>query len=296
MRVPRGQLEDEVLLDHEYGIADIAKAPRELGREPSGDEHSEGSARIRTLARRLRPHVLLFVYRGTLDRAIRHGRGLASRSAYGFSKELDALFGSAVFVFPMPGTPCTKETAGRVMRELRGALDAYGRARPPQIRVPATPSGPPRLRRPPDIDADTIEVEELGKVRYVGVDAPWTKYPRRPVERMAKEAYGANRKLVEGKRVSLEVDAGKRDRYGRVLAYVRVGTTFVNAWLVVASYARVMTIPPSVTYKGRRDEKVPVLEVGAPHDATSANSEIISVNSWMQDGQPTSEASSQKAR
>lgn len=98
------------------------------------------------------------------------------------------------------------------------------------------------------IDGDTIEVEKLGTARYIGVDTPETKHPQKPVERMGQEAFEANRKLVEGKRVKLEFDAEQRDRYGRVLAYVYVGTTFVNAWLIEAGYAQVMTIPPNVKY------------------------------------------------
>ncbi len=98
------------------------------------------------------------------------------------------------------------------------------------------------------IDGDTIEVEGLGTVRYIGVDTPETKHPQKPVERMGQEAYEANRRLVEGKRVKLEFDVEQRDRYGRVLAYVYVGTTFVNAWLVEAGYAQVMTVPPNVKY------------------------------------------------
>ena len=85
-------------------------------------------------------------------------------------------------------------------------------------------------------------------MRFIGVDTPKIKRPSKPVERMGQEAFEANRKLVEGKRVKLEFDAERYDRYGRVLAYVYVGTTFVNAWLVEAGYAQVMTIPPNVKY------------------------------------------------
>ncbi len=110
------------------------------------------------------------------------------------------------------------------------------------------PSGLPDYAVLRVIDGDTIEVEGLGTVRYIGVDTPETKHPQKPVERMGKEAHEANRRLVEGKRVSLEFDAERRDRYGRIPAYVYVGTTFVNAWLVEAGYAQVMTVPPNVRY------------------------------------------------
>ncbi len=98
------------------------------------------------------------------------------------------------------------------------------------------------------VDGDTIDVVGLGKVRYIGVNAPETKHPSRPVEWMGQEAYEANCRLVEGKRVKLEFDIETHDRYGRLLAYAYVGGTFVNAWLVEAGYAQVMTIPPNVRY------------------------------------------------
>ena len=98
------------------------------------------------------------------------------------------------------------------------------------------------------IDGDTIEVERIGKVRYIGVDSPETKHPSRNPELYGKEAFEANRRLVEDKRVKLELDVGERDRYGRVLAYVYVGDIFVNAWLVANGYAQVMTVPPNVRY------------------------------------------------
>ncbi len=42
----------------------------------------------------------------------------------------------------------------------------------------------------------------------------------------------------------------KRDKYGRLLAYVyREDGTFVNAWLVEHGFAMVMTIPPNVKHQ-----------------------------------------------
>lgn len=42
----------------------------------------------------------------------------------------------------------------------------------------------------------------------------------------------------------------KRDKYGRLLAYVYLEDgTFVNAWLVENGYAMVMTVPPNVKYQ-----------------------------------------------
>lgn len=105
------------------------------------------------------------------------------------------------------------------------------------------------------IDGDTIRLSNGEKVRYIGVNTPETHHPTVGVERYGIESYEANKKLVEGQRVRLEFDVQKRDRYGRLLAYVYlpvqagVRDIFVNAWLVENGYAQVMTIPPNVKYQ-----------------------------------------------
>jgi len=101
------------------------------------------------------------------------------------------------------------------------------------------------------IDGDTIEVSINGvreKVRYIGIDAPETVHPSKPVEWMGKEASEANRRLVEGKTVYLEKDISERDKYGRLLRYVWLGSLLVNAELVRLGYAKVSTYPPDVKY------------------------------------------------
>ncbi len=104
------------------------------------------------------------------------------------------------------------------------------------------------------VDGDTIIVDYEGRperVRYIGIDTPETVDPRRPVEVYGKEAAAANRRMVEGRRVRLEFDVERRDRYGRLLAYVWVGDTLVNDWLVRNGYAQVATYPPNVRYVDR---------------------------------------------
>jgi micrococcal nuclease len=90
------------------------------------------------------------------------------------------------------------------------------------------------------IDGDTIELEGGVKVRYIGIDTPETVHPSKPVQFMGKEASAFNRQLVEGKDVRLEYDVQRTDKYGRTLAYVYVGDTFVNAELVKQGYAQIM--------------------------------------------------------
>ena len=70
------------------------------------------------------------------------------------------------------------------------------------------------------IDGDTIVVEGVGTVRLIGVDTPETVDPRRPVGYFGKEASDFTKQLATGKRVRLEFDQDRIDRYGRTLAYV----------------------------------------------------------------------------
>ena len=102
------------------------------------------------------------------------------------------------------------------------------------------------------VDGDTINVrigDRTETVRYIGMNTPELHHPTKGVEPLAREATEANRKLVEGQTVRLELDVQERDRYGRLLAYVYVGDMMINAELVAQGYAQVMTIPPNVKYQ-----------------------------------------------
>jgi len=95
------------------------------------------------------------------------------------------------------------------------------------------------------VDGDTIIVRYRGKterVRLIGVDTPETVHPNKPVEYFGKEASAFTKKLLPaGTRVRLEFDWQPRDKYGRLLAYVYVGTTFVNAEIVRQGYGHAYT-------------------------------------------------------
>ena len=84
----------------------------------------------------------------------------------------------------------------------------------------------------------------------LGVDTPEVD-PNIGVECFGKQASELNRELVEGEQVRLVFDAERRDRYDRLLAYVYVGETFVNAELVRRGYARTLTIEPNDTFAER---------------------------------------------
>ena len=99
------------------------------------------------------------------------------------------------------------------------------------------------------IDGDTIKLENGEVVRYIGINAPETAHPQKPVQCFGYEASNKNKELVEGKIVRLEKDISETDKYGRLLRYVWVGNVFVNDYLVRNGYAYSSTYPPDVKYQ-----------------------------------------------
>jgi micrococcal nuclease len=101
----------------------------------------------------------------------------------------------------------------------------------------------------PTGDALYVSVgNRIETVRYIGIRRPDIAHPTRGRE-YEEVARRANSELVEGKWVTLILDAQPRDRYGQLLAYVYVGTRFLNAELVHQGYAEAATYPPNVRYQ-----------------------------------------------
>lgn len=104
------------------------------------------------------------------------------------------------------------------------------------------------------VDGDTIDVLLDGgsvPVRYIGIDTPESGWPADRPEPLSLEATERNRRLVEGRTVRLLIGEEPFDRYDRLLAYVFVGDTMVNAELVEAGLAETLTIPPNDRFAGR---------------------------------------------
>ena len=98
------------------------------------------------------------------------------------------------------------------------------------------------------VDGDTIvvEIESIQeKIRLIGVDTPETVHPSKSVEYFGKEASAFTKKMVEGKKVKLDYDWQKRDKYGRLLAYVYLENgTFLNAEIIKQGYGFAYTKYP----------------------------------------------------
>ncbi len=112
------------------------------------------------------------------------------------------------------------------------------------------------------VDGDTIIVLLDGReerLRYIGIDAPESVTPDRPVECFGNDASAENARLVDGEVVYLERDVEERDQFGRLLRYVYVtgpdgDLVMVNLQLVAQGYAEAGFYPPNELHSGEMFE------------------------------------------
>jgi len=111
-------------------------------------------------------------------------------------------------------------------------------------------------------DGDTVELAGKYKVRLIGIDTPecWfgpklerdarrTGKSHQIIMAMGKRAKDAAQDLAGGKRVRLEFDIEKKDKYDRILAYVFLPDgRMMNAELLKMGYAKVYIFSPNVKY------------------------------------------------
>lgn len=137
-------------------------------------------------------------------------------------------------------------------------------------------------------DGDTLEIRQKVRgataVRLIGVDAPETVDPDRPVEPYGEEASAFTEDALEGERVALELGRDAKDGYGRLLAYVWTDKGMFEERLLSIGYGRLMTIAPNDDYAGclaaaeqtAKDEGIGLWandaaeEIGPPPETTSS--------------------------
>lgn len=92
------------------------------------------------------------------------------------------------------------------------------------------------------IDGDTLTDSRGLKIRLIGINAPEKNQPNFLVAKQKLEA------LVMGKKAQASFDVEKLDQYGRILAYLYVGDTFINSELLKSGVAILDTVPPDVSH------------------------------------------------
>ncbi|MBI5004366.1 thermonuclease family protein [Candidatus Kaiserbacteria bacterium] len=92
------------------------------------------------------------------------------------------------------------------------------------------------------VDGDTIDILKDGtkmRVRLLGIDTPEVVDPRKPVQCFGREASIEAHRLLDDTSVRVETDPSQDtyDKYGRLLAYVRLpDDTFVNKYMIARGY------------------------------------------------------------
>jgi micrococcal nuclease len=105
------------------------------------------------------------------------------------------------------------------------------------------------------IDGDTIAVSISGQsktIRLIGINAPESVDPRRPVQCFGEQASEELKRLLNGERVELISDPtqGTQDRFGRLLAYVyRDDGLFLNEHMIRDGYAYQYTYAAPYTFR-----------------------------------------------
>jgi micrococcal nuclease len=207
----------------------------------------------------------------------RFARGRLSPEAYRRAKWLIPLGGILILLF---NAPAQEQNADRVPEGLESLVEEVGEDDVPAATattteaapddaliedVPAEPEPPagessaqtaPASQTPaPEagvvvsrvVDGDTFELENGETVRLIGINAPERDQP------YAAAATTRLQELVSGQAVRLEGDVNERDRYGRLLAYVFVGETFVNRELVAAGLAKSYAYEPDTARQAELD-------------------------------------------
>jgi len=98
-------------------------------------------------------------------------------------------------------------------------------------------------------DGDTVVLTTGQRVRYIGLNAPEIDHADQKAQPYGYRARSFNKTLVLSKRIRLEYDVERFDRYGRLLAYVFLEDgRFLNARLLEAGLAYYLYRKPNSKY------------------------------------------------
>ena len=154
--------------------------------------------------------------------------------------------------------PTPKEAAGQEAANPESKPKPNPKPAPrPKSKQPTPPAGTIRPDRATVtvsrvVDGDTIEVSPavngLKDVRLIGVDTPETVDPSEGIEPYGPQASDFATRELSLRRVRLEFDEERMDRYGRLLAYVYFDGSMFNEELVEKGYAQAYPYPPNTAH------------------------------------------------
>ena len=98
-------------------------------------------------------------------------------------------------------------------------------------------------------DGDTILLSNGKKVRFLGINTPEVEGRNKSLQAGGEEAKQWLGRKLRNKKIRLEKDIEKRDKYGRLLAYIFTkDNEHINLELVKKGYASVNIYPPNLKY------------------------------------------------
>lgn len=99
------------------------------------------------------------------------------------------------------------------------------------------------------LDGDTIIVRGGGKVRLLGINTPEIAHRQQAAEPFGDRAHRRLQQLLKGKRVYLEFDQQRRDRFKRLLAHVTLEDgSNINELLLREGLARALFLQPNMKH------------------------------------------------
>jgi micrococcal nuclease len=101
-------------------------------------------------------------------------------------------------------------------------------------------------------DGDTIVLTDGQRVRYIGINSPEIDHDRQKAQPFGYAAKNYNKQMVLNRKIRLEFDQERHDRYGRLLAYVFLPDgIFLNEHMLQKGYAFFLFRKPNLKYNQR---------------------------------------------
>lgn len=137
------------------------------------------------------------------------------------------------------------------------------------------------------VDGDTAKfIIEGGEysTRFLAIDTPETKHPKKGVEPFGKEASNYTcKRLKNAKKIVLEYDdnATKEDKYGRRLAWIYVDDSLLQKELVKKGYAKVAYLYGDYKYTSSlksAEKQAKIKKIGIWSDEGKKKKDDISIS------------------